>query len=75
MQASRTPAIIADAAMAIFAKPAKQFTGQFVIDDSLLYELGERDFDKYRVKPSQALMPDFFVPDDSIGPVSLKALK
>ncbi|MCJ8323119.1 MAG: NAD(P)-dependent oxidoreductase [Rhizobiales bacterium] len=75
MQASRTPAIIADAAMAIFAKPAKQFTGQFVIDDSLLYELGERDFDKYRVNPSQALMPDFFVPDDSIGPVSLKALK
>lgn len=75
MQASRTPEIVADAAMAIFAKPAKQFTGQFVIDDSILYEQGVRDFDKYRVNPSQALMPDFFVPDDSIAPVSLKPVE
>ncbi len=75
INASRTPAIVADAAMGIFAKDAKSFTGQFIIDDSFLYEQGLRDFDQYRVDPSQNLMPDFFVPDDSVAPVSLKALE
>lgn len=75
MQASRTPQIIADAAVRIFAKPAKGFTGQFIIDDSFLFDEGVRDFDPYRVDPSQDLMPDFFVPESSIAPVSLKALK
>lgn len=75
MMASRTPQIVADAAMAIFAKPAQELTGQFIIDDTFLYEQGERDFDQYRVDPTQALMPDFFVPENSIPPVSLKAQK
>lgn len=75
MQASRTPQIVADAAMRIFAKPAKDFTGQFIIDDSFLFDEGVRDFDQYRVDSSQDLMPDFFVPESSIAPVSLKALK
>lgn len=75
MMASRTTDIIADAAMLMFAKNSKEFTGQFIIDDSFLYEEGVRDFDKYRVDPTQNLMPDFFVPEDSIPPVSLKAIK
>jgi citronellol/citronellal dehydrogenase len=33
---SRTPEIMADAAYAIFRKPARTFTGQFLIDDSFL---------------------------------------
>lgn len=74
MQASRTPEIIADAAYLIFNKNAKEFSGEFCIDDSLLFEHGVRDFDKYRVNPSKDLMPDFFVPDDSVPPVSLKAI-
>src|SRR5689334_19399314 len=49
----RTPAIMADAAYGILTKPAREFTGNFLIDDSFLYAQGERDFDKYRVDPSQ----------------------
>ena len=75
MNASRTPDILADAAYMIFAKPAKEFTGQFLIDDTFMVGEGVTDFDKYRVDPTQHLAPDFFVPDDSVPPVSLAALK
>jgi citronellol/citronellal dehydrogenase len=68
MRRCRTPEIMADGAYAIFNKPAREFTGKFLIDDTFLYGEGERDFDKYRVDPSQPLMPDFFVPDDSAPP-------
>jgi citronellol/citronellal dehydrogenase len=68
MRHCRTVDIIADAAHAIFLKPARSFTGQFLIDDTFLYEEGERDFEKYRVDPTRALMPDFFVPEDSRPP-------
>ena len=61
----RTPDIISDAAYAIFNKPARQCTGNFFIDDVLLYAEGVRDFDKYRVDPTKSLMPDFFVPADT----------
>jgi citronellol/citronellal dehydrogenase len=64
----RKPEIMADAAYAIFNKPAREFTGQFLIDDSFLYGEGVRDFDAYRVDPSRPLMPDFFVPEDSVPP-------
>ncbi len=71
----RTVDIMADAAHAILTKPARECTGNFFIDDLVLYAEGERDFDKYRVDPTQALMPDFFVPDDTPLPpgVSLQA--
>ena len=72
MRASRTPEILADAARLVFVKDAKTFTGNFLIDDSFLFENGERDFDRYRVDPTVDLAPDFFVPDDSVAPVSLK---
>ncbi|MEL6372762.1 MAG: NAD(P)-dependent oxidoreductase [Pseudomonadota bacterium] len=71
MQASRTPDILADAAHLIFTQDAKSCTGQFFIDDTLLYEHGERDFDRYRVNPAVDLMPDFFVPETSLPPVPL----
>jgi len=63
LRACRTPEIMGDAAYAIFNKPSRAFTGNFLIDDTFLYGEGERDFDKYRVDPSSPLMPDFFVPD------------
>ena len=68
----RTPEIMADAAHRIFLKPSRAFTGRFLIDDSFLYEEGERDFDKYRVDPDAPLMPDFFVPADSVPPPGVK---
>jgi citronellol/citronellal dehydrogenase len=74
MRASRTPEILADAAHLIFTKPSRDFTGNFCIDDTLLAANGVTDFDKYRVDPSVDLAPDFFVPEDSVPPVSLKAL-
>jgi citronellol/citronellal dehydrogenase len=64
----RKPEILADAAWAIFNKPSREFTGQFLIDDSFLYGEGVRDFEPYRVDPTQPLMPDFFVPADSAPP-------
>jgi len=58
---SRTPRIMADAAHVILTKPAKEFTGNFCIDDEVLTDAGVTDLDKYRVDPSQELMADFFV--------------
>jgi len=72
MRHCRTPEIMADAAHAIFSKKASEFTGRFLIDDSFLYEEGVRDFEQYRVDPSKPLMPDFFVPADSIPPPGVK---
>jgi citronellol/citronellal dehydrogenase len=74
IRASRTPEILADAAHLIFTQPSRAFTGRFCIDDTLLTEHGVTDFDHYRVDPSRDLAPDFFVPEDSVPPVSLKAV-
>jgi citronellol/citronellal dehydrogenase len=68
MRQCRKPDIMADAAHAIFSKQARAFTGQFLIDDTFLYAEGVRDFDVYRVDPTQPLLPDFFVPEDSLPP-------
>jgi len=73
MRASRSPEIVADAAHVILTKPAREFTGNFCIDDTLLADHGVNDFDRYRVDPSVDLTPDFFVPTDSVPPASLRA--
>ncbi|MDE2163895.1 MAG: NAD(P)-dependent oxidoreductase [Alphaproteobacteria bacterium] len=72
----RTPDVLADAAYLVFNKPARAFTGNFLIDDTFLAENGVTDFDKYRVDASKTLMPDYFVPDWMPPPkgVSLDAL-
>ncbi|HVX98704.1 MAG TPA: NAD(P)-dependent oxidoreductase [Pseudorhodoplanes sp.] len=77
MRMSRKPDIVADAAYRIFLKPSKEFSGNFLIDDTFLAAEGVTDFDRYRVDPSQPLQPDFFVPDTlppppgvSLGPKS-----
>lgn len=75
MKASRTPEIVADAAYLVFNKPARQFTGQFLIDDTFLASEGVTDFDRYRVDPAQRLFVDFFVPDDSLPPADLGPMK
>jgi citronellol/citronellal dehydrogenase len=77
MQRSRTPDILADSAVRIFKKPSREFTGNFLIDDTFLAGEGVTDFDQYRVNPSQSLQMDFFVPDHIPTPpgVSLAPLK
>jgi citronellol/citronellal dehydrogenase len=74
IRASRKADILADAAYLILTKPSREFTGNFCIDDTLLWENGKREFDHYRIDPSEDLAPDFFIPEDSVPPVSLKAL-
>jgi citronellol/citronellal dehydrogenase len=77
MKHCRSVDILSDAAHMIFEKPAREFSGKFLIDDTFLAENGMTDFDKYRVDPTKDLMPDFFVPDWIPPPkgVALKAVK
>jgi citronellol/citronellal dehydrogenase len=76
MKHCRTVDILSDAAYMIFNKPSREFSGNFLIDDTLLAANGIADFDKYRVDPTTDLMPDFFVPDWIPPPngLSLKAV-
>jgi citronellol/citronellal dehydrogenase len=68
MQMSRTPEIMADAAYLIFQKPARSFTGNFLIDDTFLAAEGVTNFEQYRVDSSEPLAPTFFVPDNQLPP-------
>ncbi|MGZ8325827.1 MAG: SDR family oxidoreductase [Rhodoplanes sp.] len=68
MRRSRKPDILAEAAYRIFLKPARSFTGNFLIDDSFLSDEGVTDFEQYRVDPTAPLQPDFFVPDEAAPP-------
>ena len=72
MQRSRRPSIMAEAACRIFAKDARRFTGNFLIDDSFLAGEGVSDFDRYRVDPAVPLQSDFFVPDDPPPPAGVR---
>ncbi len=74
MARSRSPEIIADAAHAILTRGV-DFSGNFLIDDTFLASIGVSDFSRYRVDATRDLAPDFFVPDASPAPESLKALK
>ena len=57
----RTSDIMADAAHAILTTPAREATGQFYIDESLLRSRGVTDFDAYAIDPSQQPLIDFFL--------------
>ncbi len=71
MQMSRTPEIMADAAYSIFQKPAKSFTGHFLIDDTFLAGEGVTDFERYRAAPGEPLAGTFFVPDQPAAPAGV----
>ncbi len=57
----RTPEIVADAAHAVLVRPARGFTGQFLIDENVLREAGVSDFSGYAVDPTLEPLPDLFV--------------
>lgn len=61
MRRSRRPEIVADAAHVILSKTARECTGRFFIDDSVLYEAGVRDFGAYSVEPGGPLLADLFI--------------
>lgn len=58
---SRKPDIVADAAFVILSSDPKTMTGQFLMDDTVLRNAGEIDFEKYAVDPTATLAPDLFV--------------
>jgi citronellol/citronellal dehydrogenase len=60
---SRTPAIVADAAHTILTAPARERTGQFLIDEEVLRAAGVTDFSGYQDPAATTLVGDFFVPD------------
>jgi citronellol/citronellal dehydrogenase len=74
MRRSRRPEILAEAAYRIFTKPAKSFSGQFLIDDTFLAAEGVADLAPYRVDPQAPLASDFFVPDDIKAPPGVVVL-
>jgi citronellol/citronellal dehydrogenase len=58
----RTPAILADAAYAIFNRDARRHTGNFYIDDEVLAAEGVTDLDGYAVVPgTKRFIPDLFL--------------
>jgi citronellol/citronellal dehydrogenase len=61
LQASRKPAIMADAAYAIFNRDSRTATGNFYIDESVLREEGVTDFGPYAVTPGATLYTDLFL--------------
>jgi citronellol/citronellal dehydrogenase len=61
MRRSRKPEIVAEAAHLILSRPAREMSGQFFIDDSVLYESGVRDFAPYSVEPGAPLYADLFI--------------
>ena len=64
----RKPEILADTAYLVMNKPADSFTGNFLIDDTFLVSEGVTDLDQYSVNPGEALLPDFFVPEEPAAP-------
>ena len=57
----RTPEIMADAAHAILCRPARDQTGQFLIDEDVLQQTGITDLGRYAVDPAGELLPDLFL--------------
>jgi citronellol/citronellal dehydrogenase len=62
---SRTPAIMADAAYVLLNQNAKDYTGQYVIDEFILKDAGTTDFKQYNQPGYDGpLAADFFIPSD-----------
>lgn len=61
MKAARLPAIMADAAHAILSSSERSISGRLLIDEDILREQGQNDFEQYRYDPAGKLMNDLFV--------------
>lgn len=59
---ARTPAIMADAAYAILMSQGRSITGRLLIDEEILREQGQTEFEQYRYDPQGgSLVPDLFL--------------
>lgn len=61
MARSRTPEVVADAAHAILARAPMDRTGQQLIDDEVLAEIGVRDLSRYQHGDGSELLGDIFL--------------
>jgi citronellol/citronellal dehydrogenase len=61
LRASRSPAIVADAAHAIITRDSRSCSGNFFIDEDVLAEAGVTDFQQYAVTPNIPLHADLFL--------------
>jgi citronellol/citronellal dehydrogenase len=61
LNASRKPAIMADAAHAILQRDSRTCTGNFFIDEDVLRQEGVTDFEKYAVSSGTKLYKDLFL--------------
>jgi len=61
LNASRKPAIMADAAYEIFIRDSRKTTGNFFIDEEVLKESGVKDFEQYAMHPNVPLFTDLFL--------------
>lgn len=59
--ATRKPAIVADAAHIILTTNSRTFTGHFFIDEEVLINHGVHDLTAYALHPEAALYPDLFL--------------
>lgn len=61
IKASRKPEIVADAAYVILTKESRSCTGNFFVDEQVLFTAGVRDFGAYAVCRGEALYKDLFM--------------
>jgi citronellol/citronellal dehydrogenase len=61
LNASRKPAIVADAAWRILTRDSRTCSGNFFIDEEVLMETGVNDFAHYAVMPGMELQRDLFL--------------
>ena len=61
LEASRKPAIMADAAYVILTRASRETTGNFFIDEEVLRAEGVTDFDGYALNPGGYLQADLFI--------------
>ena len=71
----RKPEILAETAYRVLTKPAAEFTGNFIIDDTFLASEGVTDLEQYSVESGAELLPDFFVPEDVPAPDGVKIMQ
>lgn len=65
---ARKPEIMAEAACAIFRRPARACTGRFLLDDEVLWEEGWTDFTGFETGAGKPLSLDLFVNPEAWAP-------
>ncbi|KAM7435537.1 Hydroxysteroid dehydrogenase-like protein 2 [Porites harrisoni] len=64
----RTDQIMADAAYVILTRDSRARTGEFLIDEDVLKDVGVTDFEQYSCVPGSKLLPDFFLDVEGYDP-------